>query len=59
MIHSKDCCEDEEEELEHDEHHVDGLDVVPLPSNNVNCDIWVIDDGLGMAIEGEVECDQF
>ena len=52
VINSQDCCEDGKEEQDHNEHHVDCLDVIPLPPNNINCHIRVVKDSLSMTIEG-------
>lgn len=51
MVHSKDRCEDQEEEEKDDEDHVDGLHVVTLPPNCINSHVRIIQYRLCVAIK--------
>ena len=54
VIHTQDRCENQEEEQNDDENHVDRLHVVPLPSYNITCDVWIVKDGLSVTVECQI-----
>ena len=55
MIPAQDRGEYQEKEEKHDKDHEYSLYVVPLASLYVDCDIRVVNDGLGMCSEGKVQ----
>ena len=54
VIYTKDCRENEEKKEEHDEDHVDSLNVVPLPPYRIHSDVRVVNHSLRVAIKGKI-----